>query len=207
MQDETRRPAAAVTSPRVLRELAIATRRRTELPGTGWFARWMPRLILAGPARDLIHADARNPQPCTISAAGCYRCGALRSAGEHPISKLRASWRTGPMAVWWPTSCTCCGQDGSRVCPAAAMPSCPVAASAITWCDCGQWWRRARSRRHVRPGRAEGPPPPFRRRRGRRRVSSVRTRSKPAVLNAFRGSDAGGGLAGLNRGPVRWRIE
>ena len=33
----------------------------------------------------------------------------------------------------------------SRICPAAAMSSCPVAASAITWCDSGPWWRRARS--------------------------------------------------------------
>ena len=30
------------------------------------------------------------------------------------------------------------------------MPSCPVAASAITWCDSGTWWRRARSRPDMR---------------------------------------------------------
>ena len=35
----------------------------------------------------------------------------------------------------------------SRICLAATMSSCPVAASAITWCDSGPWWRRARSRR------------------------------------------------------------
>jgi hypothetical protein len=34
----------------------------------------------------------------------------------------------------------------SRICPAAAMSSSPVAASAITWCDSGPWWTRARSR-------------------------------------------------------------
>jgi hypothetical protein len=34
----------------------------------------------------------------------------------------------------------------SRIGPAAAMPICPVAASAITWCDSGSWWRRACSR-------------------------------------------------------------
>src|SRR6202161_585429 len=33
-----------------------------------------------------------------------------------------------------------------RICEAAAMPGCPVAASAITWCDSGPWWGRARSR-------------------------------------------------------------
>ena len=39
------------------------------------------------------------------------------------------------------------GSTASRICPAMAMPSWPVAASAITWCDCGPWMRRARSRR------------------------------------------------------------
>ena len=34
----------------------------------------------------------------------------------------------------------------SRICPAAAMPSCRVAASSITWCDSSPCWRRARSR-------------------------------------------------------------
>ena len=42
----------------------------------------------------------------------------------------------------------------SRICPAAAVPSCPVAASAITWCDNGPWWRRARSRRSARQSRS-----------------------------------------------------
>jgi hypothetical protein len=30
----------------------------------------------------------------------------------------------------------------SRICPAAAMPSRPVAASAVTWCLSDPWWRR-----------------------------------------------------------------
>jgi hypothetical protein len=39
-----------------------------------------------------------------------------------------------------------CVTTANRICPAAAMPSCPVAASAITWCDGGPWRRGARSR-------------------------------------------------------------
>jgi hypothetical protein len=40
----------------------------------------------------------------------------------------------------------------SQICPVAAMPSCPVAANAFTWCDCDPWWRRAGSRFHVMSG-------------------------------------------------------
>jgi hypothetical protein len=39
----------------------------------------------------------------------------------------------------------------SRICPAAAMSSSRVAASAITWCDSGPWWTRARSRLREKP--------------------------------------------------------
>jgi hypothetical protein len=31
------------------------------------------------------------------------------------------------------------------------MTTCPVATSAITWCDSGPWWWRARSRRYLKP--------------------------------------------------------
>jgi hypothetical protein len=44
--------------------------------------------------------------------------------------------------------------DGEpRICPAAAMPSCPVAARAITWCNSDLWPRRARSRSALSSGR------------------------------------------------------
>ena len=40
----------------------------------------------------------------------------------------------------------------SRICPVAARPSCPVAASSITWCDSGPWPAWTRNWTCSRPG-------------------------------------------------------
>ena len=40
-----------------------------------------------------------------------------------------------------------CDDDGQPDLPSGAMSSCPMVASAITRCDSGSLWRRARSRR------------------------------------------------------------
>ena len=43
---------------------------------------------------------------------------------------------------WW-------GDDGQPNLPSGDHAELPLAASVITWCDSGLWWRRARSRRYL----------------------------------------------------------